>query len=63
MAKKLKIMRLSYTPSDQRYSNDKSVFDELHRQADVVFLDIVKLKDPAVIDGRISKLVEKYGSL
>lgn len=60
MVEKLRILRLSYTPFDHRYSNDKSVFNELHKQADVVFLDIVKLKDAAKIDAQISELVKKH---
>ena len=60
MAKKLKILRLSYTPPDHRYSNDGSVFSELANQADVVFLDFVKIKDPATIDKRIEELLKKH---
>jgi hypothetical protein len=60
VAKKLKILRLSYTPPDHRYSNDNSVFTELSRQADVVFLDFVKLKDPVMIDRQISELVKEH---
>ncbi|KKN60594.1 hypothetical protein LCGC14_0530340 [marine sediment metagenome] len=60
MDRKLKILRLSYTPPNARYSNDQSVFDELHKQADVIFVDIVKLKDPALIDKKIAALIKKH---
>jgi hypothetical protein len=36
------------------------VFEELHKQADVVFVDIVKLKSPSVIDDEIALLVKKH---
>jgi hypothetical protein len=60
LAKKLKILRLSYTPPNYKYSNDASVFKELSKQADVVFLDFVKIKDPFTIDTRISELLKKH---
>ena len=60
MAEKLKILRLSYTPPNPRYSNDASVFNELANQADVVFLDFVKIKNPNTIDKQIAELLKKH---
>lgn len=54
----LKILRLSYVPRTERYSNDAGVFDELHRQANVTFVDIIKLRQPAIIDNKIAKLIK-----
>lgn len=54
----LKILRLSYVPRTERYSNDAGVFDELHRQADVTFVDIVKLRQPAIINNEIARLIK-----
>ncbi len=61
MAKKLKVLRLSYTPPNHRYSNDGFVFEELHRQADVIFVDIVRLEDPKLIDATIADLMKNHG--
>lgn len=55
---KIEILRLSYRPPNAHYSNDQSFFDELHKQADVTFVDLVN-KDPKLIERKIEKLMAK----
>jgi len=54
----MKILHLGYTPKDEKYSNDGSVFEELSRQAEVTFLDIFRMRDSKVIDEAIASEFE-----
>lgn len=59
--KKLKILQLSYVPHSERYSNDAAVFEELGKQANVVFVNLRPLRKPlGAIEARIDELMEEH---
>jgi len=57
---KLKILRLSYIPKNENYSNDGFVFQQLDKQTNVVFINMSNLKTPVLIDATIKEMMNKH---